>query len=192
MRTLDQAGRAGALRWRPRLRPPRPAGIRNGGLLLVLVALAAVMALVDRPPQPGDGPRLPGIFQHLPPSVGITALPPVTDLPATPAGGGQAAALAADGERPAAGGRAHPNRTHPRPARSGSSAAGGGSGGSGTSRPPVAAPPVAAVPGVAVQVPPVAVRVRPPSVLGRDLPDVAAETPAATVQTPAVEVPRLG
>jgi hypothetical protein len=192
MRTVDQAGRAGAPRWRPHLRLPRPGGIRNGGLLLVLVALAAVMALVGRPPEPGEGPHLPWVVQHLPPPAGISALPPVTALPSTPAGGGQAVALAAEGERPAAGGRAHPNRTQPRPARSGSSGAGGGSGGTGPSRPPAAAPPVAAVPGVAVRVPPVTVGVRPPSVLGGDLPDVRAATPAATVATPAVEVPRLG
>jgi hypothetical protein len=37
------------------IRLPRPTGIRNGGLLLVLVALAAVMGLVDRPPEPGGG-----------------------------------------------------------------------------------------------------------------------------------------
>lgn len=45
-------GRSGdGHRW-PRFRPPRPAGIRNGGLL-VLVGLAAVMALVDEPPEAG-------------------------------------------------------------------------------------------------------------------------------------------
>ncbi|HEV2928012.1 MAG TPA: hypothetical protein VGW74_04920, partial [Propionibacteriaceae bacterium] len=53
-------GRGGASGWRwPRVRLRRPSGIRNGGLLLVLVALAAVMALVDGPPQPGAGRRLP-------------------------------------------------------------------------------------------------------------------------------------
>src|SRR5829696_383665 len=82
MRTDAQAGWAGAPRWRrPRLGLPRPSGIRNGGLLLVLVALAAVMALVDRPPEPGGGRSLPGVFQHLPPPAGITALPPVAEQP---------------------------------------------------------------------------------------------------------------
>ena len=61
----------------PRTWLRRPAGIRNGGLLLVLVALAAVMALVDQPPQPGAGRRLPGIFQYLPPPVGIAASCPI-------------------------------------------------------------------------------------------------------------------
>ena len=82
MSTDAQAGWAGAPRWRrPRLGLPRPSGIRNGGLLLVLVALAAVMALVDRPPEPGGGRSLPGVFQHLPPPAGITALPPVAEQP---------------------------------------------------------------------------------------------------------------
>jgi hypothetical protein len=181
----------------------RPTGIRNGGLLLVLVALAAVMALVDKPPEPADGRRLPGVFQHLPPPAGITGLPPVVDQPSTPAGGGHRSALAGEGERPASSDRAHPNRTLPRPARSGSSglgtkdaaqrpAGGDGQDGTGTSRPPVPAPPVAAAPAVSVQVPSVTVRVRPPSVLGRDLADVRAETPAATATTPTVELPRLG
>jgi hypothetical protein len=176
------------------IHPRRPSGIRNGGLLLVLVALAAVMALVDKPPEPGDGRSLPGIFQHLPPPAGISALPPVVDQPSTPAGGGHPAALAGEGERPDSSGRAHPNREHPRPARSGSSGvlSGGGAGGTGTSPPPVTAPPVAAVPAVSVRVPSVTVRVRPPSVLGRDLAEVRAETPAATAATPAVELPRLG
>ncbi|HET7517017.1 MAG TPA: hypothetical protein VFN05_04835 [Actinomycetes bacterium] len=44
-------GRDGGPRWRwPRDWLRRPAGIRNGALLLVLVALAAVAALVDGPP----------------------------------------------------------------------------------------------------------------------------------------------
>ena len=123
MRT-DAAGWAGAPRWRrPRLGLPRPSGIRNGGLLLVLVALAAVMALVDRPPQPGAGRSLPGVFQHLPPPAGITALPPVVEQPSTPPGTGQAAALAATGERPGSLDRAHPNRQHPRPTRPASAGA---------------------------------------------------------------------
>ena len=182
----------------------RPGGIRNGGLLLVLVALAAVMALVDKPPQAGHGRRLPGAYLHLPPPAGITALPPVVDQPSTPAGGpGHLSALAGEGERPASSDRAHPNREHPRPAGSGSPGrssgdavsrpvGGGGSGGTGTSPPPVTAPPVAAAPAVSVRVPSVTVRVRPPSVLGRDLAEVRAETPAATVATPAVGLPRLG
>jgi hypothetical protein len=172
---------------------PRPSGIRNGGLLLVLVALAAIMALVDRPPAPTDGPRLPWVAQHLPPPAGITAAPPVTS---TPAGGGQVVAVATEGARPAAG-RTHPNRTHPRPARPGSSrrsggggatrpVGGGGSGGSGPSLPPVAAPLPTAAPAVTVRVPPVKLRVRTPRVLGRDLPDAEVETPAATVTLPAL------
>jgi hypothetical protein len=190
-------------------RLPRPTGIRNGGLLLVLVGLAAVMALVDRPPEPVEGGRGRGIFQYLPPPVGITRLPP-----ATPPGGGQPSALGGDGERPAASDRAHPRRAHPRPARSGPSGlldgdvvsapvgggrsgpgSGGGSG-SGGSGPPVAAPgtpgpPVAAVPATRVRVAPVTVRVTPPPVLGRDLPEVRAGTPEVRVETPAVEVARL-
>jgi hypothetical protein len=180
----------------------RPGGIRNGGLLLVLVALAAVMALVDKPPQAGDGRRLPGVFVHLPAPVGITALPPVADQPSPPAGGGHLSALAGDGEPAASSDRGHPNRTHPRPAGPGSSGhstrgavgrpAGGGQGGTGTTRPPVTAPPVAAAPAVSVRVPSVTIRVRPRSVLGHDLAGVRAATPAATVSTPAVELPPLG
>jgi hypothetical protein len=193
---IGRLGRLGA-------RLPRPRGIRNGGLLLVLVGLAAVMALVGRPPEPIAGGRGPGIFQHLPPPVGITQLPP-----AIPPGGGQLSALGGDGERPAASGRAHPRRAHPRPARSGSSGllpgdvatrpVGGGQSGSGSggSGPPVVAPgtpspPVAAVPATQVRVEPVTVRVTPPPVLGRGLPDVRVGTPEVRVETPAVEVPRL-
>jgi hypothetical protein len=174
---------------------PSAMRIRNGGLLLVLVALATVMALVDRPHEPGTGRSLPGMFQHLPPPAGISALPPVVAQPPVPTGSGGAAALAGRAERSASLDRAHPNRHHPRPARSGSAAVGsggaagqppvggGGQGGDGT-LPPVAASPVR------VQVPPVDVRVTPPAVLGRDLPEVRAATPAVTVDTPAA-VPRL-
>jgi hypothetical protein len=202
----DQVAAAGGGRLgRLGARLPRPTGIRNGGLLLVLVGLAAVTALVDRPPDPVDGGRGRGIFQHLPPPVGITRLPP-----ATPPGGGPLSALGGDGER------AHPRRAHPRPARSESSGllrgdvvsapAGGGragpgsgggpGGGSGGSRPPVVAPgmpgpPVAAVPATRVRVGPVTVRVTPPPVLGRDLPEVRAGTPEVRVETPAVEIRSL-
>jgi hypothetical protein len=181
MRTDAQAGGAGALRWRrPRLGLPRPSGIRNGGLLLVLVALAAVMALVDRPPEPGAGRSLPGVFQHLPPPAGITALPPVAEQPPAPPGTAGAAAPAGSGARPASVDRAHPNRQHPRPVDGGT---GGQGGGNGTSQPPVTTPPVTA-PVARVQVPPVNVRVKPPALLGRDLPEVRAETPSVTVDVP--------
>jgi hypothetical protein len=167
--------------------------IRNGGLLLVLVALAAVMALVDRPPEPGTGRSLPGVFQHLPPPAGISALPPVVSEPPAPAGSAGGAALAGSGERPMSLDRAHPIRQHSRPVRIGGAAgpppggggSGSGQGGDGTSPPPVAAPPVR------VQAPSADVRVRPPALLGRDLPGVRAQTPAATVDTPAAAVPRL-
>jgi hypothetical protein len=58
--------------------------IRNGGLLLVLVALAVVVALVDEPPELGDGRHLPSIFPSLPPPTGITALPPAGAQPPPP------------------------------------------------------------------------------------------------------------
>jgi hypothetical protein len=199
-------GRGGpGWRW-PRVRPHRPTGIRNGGLLLILVALAAVLALVDEPPQPGTGRRLPGIFQYLPPPAGIAMTPPVTDQPLPAAG--PTAAPAAGGERPASGDRAHPRRTHPRPVAAGSGASessggrgsdfvtepvgdpggsgSGGSGGSGSggSEPPVTQPPVG-TPAVRVRVPSASARVKPPAVLGRDLPEVRVETPEATVEVPA-------
>jgi hypothetical protein len=197
-------GRGAGGRW-PRVRLHRPTGIRNGGLLLVLVALAAVLALVDQPPQPGPGRRLPGILQYLPPPVGIAMTPPVADQPLPAAG--PTAAPAVDGERPASADRAHPRRAHPHPVAAGSGASGpsdgrgsgvvtepvgdpGGSGGSGSggSGPPVAAPPVAvppvATPAVRVRVPPISARVKPPVVLGRELPEVRTETPGATVDVP--------
>jgi hypothetical protein len=93
------------------IRLPRPTGIRNGGLLLVLVALAAVMGLVERPPEPGGGGRrLPGAFQSLPPPVGITQLPPTPVQP--PATGGAPSAQVDTAGRLAAA-RRHPLRLHP-------------------------------------------------------------------------------
>jgi hypothetical protein len=198
MRTDAQAGWAGALRWRrPRLGLPRPSGIRNGGLLLVLVALAAVTALVDKPPEPGPGRSLPGVLQHLAPPAGITALPPVVEQPPAPPGVGRAAAPAGSGARLASVDRAHPNRRHPRPSRSAAAGVGGGGaasrpvdggaggqgGGIGTTRPPVTTPLVTA-PVARVQVPPVDVRVKPPGLLGCDLPEVRAETPSVSVDVP--------
>jgi hypothetical protein len=175
----------------PWARLPRPAGIRNGGLLLVLVALAAVMALVDQPPQPGVGRRLPGIFQYLPPPVGIAATPPVVDQP-LPAG---------ESEGPSSLDRGHPRRAYARPVADSPGAPGGrGSdasarpvrdpGGSGGTRPPagqppLATPPVAATPVARVRVPAVSARVKPPVVGGRELPEVRVRTPGAAVDVPA-------
>jgi hypothetical protein len=182
----------------PRAWLRRPAGIRNGGLLLVLVALAAVMALVDQPPQPGAGRRLPGIFQYLPPPVGIAATPPVVDQPLPAAE--PAAAPAGESEGPSSVDRSHPRRAHRRPVAALSGAPGKGSdasvrsvrdpGGSGGTRPaagqpPVATPPVAVTPVARVRVPPVSARVKPPVVGGRDLPEVRVRTPGAAVDLPA-------
>jgi hypothetical protein len=182
----------------PWARLPRPAGIRNGGLLLVLVALAAVMALVDQPPQPGAGRRLPGILQYLPPPVGIAATPPVVDQPLPAAE--PAAAPASESEGPSSVDRGHPRRARPRPVAALSGASGQGPdtsarpvrdpGGSGGTRPPagqppVATPPVAVAPVARVRVPPVSARVKPPVVLGRKLPEVRVRTPGATVDVPA-------
>ena len=190
MSTMGRTG--GGLRWRPRFRLPRPIGVRNGGLLLVLVALAAVMALVHEPPEPGLGRRLPGIFQSLPPPVGIAQLPPTVAEPP--------AASGVDGAGwPPSAGRAHPRRAHPRPARSRATGSlkgdvvtrgrgGSGSTPPGTSppvaQPPVAAPPVAVTPAARVRVAPVEVRVTPPAVLGRDLPEVRVATPEVAAGLP--------
>jgi hypothetical protein len=192
------SGGGGAPGWRwARALVRRPAGIRNGGLLLVLVALAAVMALVDQPPQPGAGRRLPGILQYLPPPVGIAQTPPVVDQPLPVAG--PTAAPATDGERPAFADRGHPRRAHPRPPAAGSGAGGpsssrgsdvltepvGDPGGSGSGgQPPTTVPP-AATPAARVRVPPVSARVKPPVVGGRELPEARVETPGATVDVPA-------
>jgi hypothetical protein len=206
MGTGDRIGRGrGGGPWRrwPRVRLRRPTGIRNGGLLLALVALAAVLALVDGPPQPGAGRRLPGIFQYLPPPVGIAQTPPVVDQP-LPAAGPTAASVD-DGERPASADRGHPRRAHARPVAAKAGASGssrvrgpgagaepvGDPGGSGpaapppVTSPPVTSPPVAATPAARVRVPAVSARVKPPAVLGRDLPEVRVETPGATVDVAA-------
>jgi len=178
----------------PRAWLRRPAGIRNGGLLLVLVALAAVMALVDQPPQPGAGRRLPGIFQYLPPPVGIAATPPVVDQP-LPAPE-PAAAPAGESEGPSSVDRGHPRRAYARPVAASSGAPGGQGpdasarpvrdpGGSGGTRPPAEQPPVAATPVARVRVPAVSARVKPPVVGGRELPEVRVRTPGAAVDVPA-------
>jgi hypothetical protein len=92
----DQAADTGTSRWGwSRVRLPRPTGIRNGGLLLVLVALAAIVALVDEPPELSDGRHLPSIFQTLPPPTGITGLPPAVAQP--PAGHAGRRRTAGDG-----------------------------------------------------------------------------------------------
>ena len=170
----------------PRAWLRRPAGIRNGGLLLVLVALAAVMALVDQPPQPGAGRRLPGIFQYLPPPVGIAATPPVVDQPLPAAE--PAAAPAGESEGPSSVDRGHPRRAHRRPVAALSGAPGRGSDASArppAGQPPVATPPVAVTPVARVRVPSVSARVKPPVVGGRDLPEVRVRTPGAAVDLPA-------
>ena len=186
------------LRW-PRFRLPRPAGIRNGGLLLILVGLAAVMALVDEPPEAGLGRSMPGIFQHLPPPTGITQVPPAVAPPSSD-GERPAAAGAGEGQRPADTGRAHPRRQHPRPTRAvaGGSFKGdavtrpvGGKAGNGggalppAGTPPATVPPVGAAPVARVRVPPVEARVTPPTLLGRDLPEVRVATPEVRVELPA-------
>jgi hypothetical protein len=193
------SGGGGAPGWRwARALVRRPAGIRNGGLLLVLVALAAVMALVDQPPQPGVGRRLPGIFQYLPPPIGIAQTPPVVDQPLPAAG--PTAAPAGDGERPVSVDRAHPGSAHPPALAAGagadrasgtgtSSGPGRDQGGSGGTRPPVTrppavTPPVAASPAARVRVPAVSARVKPPVVLGRELPEVQVRTPGANADVP--------
>jgi len=183
--TAGAEGVAGASRWGwSRVRPPRPTGIRNGGLLLVLVALAAVVALVDEPPELGDGRRLPNIFQGLPPPTGITALPP--------AGAQPPPAMAAGDARPATTARAHPNRQYPRPAGASvplrgdvetRAARNRGGSGPGGSPPPVTTTPVEDAAAASVRVPPVAVRVRPPALLGRDLPEVRVATPEVKLDT---------
>ena len=76
MRIDDQAAGSGASRWGWwRVRLPRPTGIRNGGLLLVPVALAAVVALVDEPPELGDGRPGPPEPPASPPRRSLGAVP---------------------------------------------------------------------------------------------------------------------
>jgi hypothetical protein len=198
---LAGGGRGGARRpgW-PRARWPRPAGIRNGGLMLALVAAAALMALVDQPVGPGQGRRLPGTSQHLPPPVGIAQDPPAGAQPPPSAG------ALAGGERPAAAARAHPRRAHPRPDGPGSAsgraesaltpsgggagAGGSGSGGTGSggtappSPPPVTTAPVQASASVRARVPSVRARVTPPTVAGRQPGAVEAATPEVSVDLP--------
>lgn len=153
----------------------------------------------DPPPQPGAGRRLPGIFQYLPPPVGIAQTPPVVDQP-LPAAVPTTASVD-DGERPASADRAHPRRAHARPvaARVGATASpdrpGPGAGAEPVgdpggsvpvappplTSPPMTSPPVAATRSARVRVPAVSARVKPSAVLGRELPEVRVETPGATV-----------
>jgi hypothetical protein len=152
------------------------------------------MALVDQPPQPGASRRLPGIFQYLPPPVGLAQTPPVVDQPLPAAG--PTAAPAGNDERPVSVDRAHPGRAHPRALAAGAGtdgASGTGTsgsdrdhGGSGGARPPVTqtpvvTPPVVTSPVARVRVPAVSARVKPPVVLGRELPEVQVRTPGATM-----------
>jgi hypothetical protein len=164
------------------------------------VALAAVIALVDEPPELGDGRPPSSIFQTLPPPTGITGLPPADPQPPP-------ATRPDDGERPASADRAHPNRRHPRPAGPEASASGlfrgnvetraardqggsgsggtaaGGSGSPGGSPPPETTTPVDDAAAASVRVPPVGVRVRPPALLGRDLPEVRVATTEVELDT---------
>jgi hypothetical protein len=91
---------------------PRPAaGVRNRGLWLVLTALALVVALVDGPDErAGGGRRPPGLFQFLPPPIGVAQAPPPLVAPAEPAG--------TDEPRFRRTARRHPRRTQARPAAS--------------------------------------------------------------------------
>jgi hypothetical protein len=166
------------------------------------------MGLVDGPPGPGGGGRrLPGVFQSLPPPVGITQLPPA---PVQPPVTGVAPSAQVDEDGRLAAVRRHPLRLHPRPAdRDGSSgraavrrarsdgagtgagAGGGGQAGSGTTRPPVTPPAVEGAPVARGRVPSAEARVAPPAVLGRDLPAVRVRTPEVAVEAPAAEVARL-
>jgi len=213
MSTGDSAagGPGDARRWSwTRIRPHRPTGIRNGGLLLILVAVAGVMALVDRPEEGRQGLGLPGIFQHLPPPVGITQEPPAPAPSPDVGQPGPGGSRLAEGERPTAA-RRHPLRAHPRPVGPGSSgvrraesaltpspgpsrtgSGGTGSGGSGSGGPerppPVTTAPPPASASVRVRVPPARVRVTPPTVAGREPPAVQVETPEVSVEVP-VSVP---
>ncbi|HTE71496.1 MAG TPA: hypothetical protein VK942_22545 [Actinomycetes bacterium] len=167
----------------------RPTGIRNGGLLLVLTALALVMTLVDAPVEPGRGPGPPGAFQFLPPPIGIAQLPPVIGTPAEPP--------AAGGERLEGAPRRHPRRQHPRPvqpARSGGRRVGAASRPAddlaGTGRPVAGGPasrPAPGLPGLATggpvraRVPAVDLRVTLPAGAGSQ-PEVKARTPVPAVR----------
>jgi hypothetical protein len=99
MSTSDPVGggRGGVRWWRGmRVRLRRPARTGKAGLLLVLTVLVGVSVLVDEPVQPGPGPRLPGIFQVLPPPVGI--IQPRPWIVPSPAGSGRLARQAGGDE----------------------------------------------------------------------------------------------
>ena len=177
-------GRGGARRWHGlAVRLRRPTGIRNGGLLLILVALAAVMALVGEPPGPGRGQRLPGTFQYLPPPVGISQPPPGTGQ--LPAAVGPPAGQATDGGRLDRAPRRHPRRH--RPGGSGDQGGTPSSRQAGGQAAPRPGGPTPAAPGpttpAAVRVAAAAVRVTTPRVLG-DLPALSVEVPEVDVEAP--------
>jgi hypothetical protein len=143
------------------IRLPRPTGIRNGGLLLVLVALAAARALVDRPPEP-DGWRRPA-GTRCACIRGRRSGPRILG----PGRGG----LGPDGRGRDR--RRRPGRVwHHRPAAGHSPGGGRGPGGPG----PGAG---GRGPGHAAGGP------------GRDLPKVRIRTPEGTVEAPTADVPRL-
>jgi len=149
-------------------------GIRNGGLLMTLVLLAGLMALLDDSVVPGDGRRLPGGAQHLPPPIGITGSPPAVAQPSSDAGRPPRRTAASE---PA---RDHATAPAPRATTDQTGVAGSRSAG-----PPsaTATPATPATPGVpdAVRIPSITVRVAPPRVL-HGVPGVQVTTPTAKVR----------
>jgi hypothetical protein len=116
MSTSDPVGGGrGGVRWwrRMRVRLRRPARTGKAGLLLVLTVLVGVSVLVDEPVPPGPGPRLPGIFQVLPPPVGI--IQPRPWIVPSPASSGRLARQTGGDELLQRTPRRHPHRQHPRP-----------------------------------------------------------------------------
>jgi hypothetical protein len=181
-----------------RLSWPRPAGIRNGGLLLTLTLLAAMVALVEEPDDRVGGWRLPNPFRYLVPPAGISQQPPAGPQPtaaADPSPGreGDPVALAAvAGGAPDAGrasrgreaGAARPASPGRRLAPSPSPPPAGNRGARPAPPPSPPAPARRAAPAaaVSVRVEAPAVAVPPPGVV--DLPVRPVETPAVRVEVP--------